>query len=376
MRRLWKKPALVLQFAVAFLCLVGWVLIFSASGVMAGEQYGDSFYFLKKQVMWTLFGLAGFVFASRIPYFFIRNAARWIGLVCILALLLVYVPNLGMVKNGARRWIGLFGLSLQPSEFVKIGLILYMAKFISERHQRLVELRRGVIPPLLVLGTACVLILLEPDFGSAVLIGSVGIVMLYMGGIRLVHLGLMSVSVMPFLYLLAWGAEYRRRRLLVFLRPWDDPMGDGFQVVQSLIALGTGGLHGLGIGGSVQKLYFLPYPYSDFIFAILGEETGLMGCCVVLGLYGVLVLAGFSIASRCPDLFGRLLVSGVVTLIALQAIIHAAVVAGMLPTKGLPLPLISFGGSSLVATFIGLGLVMNVARMERVIRDQVPEMIR
>ena len=361
---------MVLQLAMALLCFVGWVLIFSASGVLAEDQYGDATRFLKRQIIWSFIGFAAFLVASRIPYFFLRGAARWIGFGCLAALLLVYVPGLGMVKNGARRWIGFHGQSIQPSEFVKIGLIIYLAKFISERHQRLVEFKRGVLPPLCVLGAICLLILVEPDFGSAILLGAVGVVMLFMGGVRWIHLGVMSVSVMPLIYFLAWGAEYRRRRLLTFLRPWDDPMGAGFQVVQSLVALGSGGWHGVGIGGSVQKLYFLPFPYSDFIFAIMGEEMGLLGCCAVLSLYAILIASGFAIARKCPDLFGRLLASGVVTLIALQATIHAGVVTGMLPTKGIPLPLISFGGSSLVSTFIGLGLVVNVARMERMARGQ------
>lgn len=340
---------------------VGLVMINSASTVYARENYGDDYYFLKRQLAWLVVGLFFFWMGCRIDYHRIRKYSRLFLLAGLVLLLLVYLPGLGRSGGGARRWLRLAGFSFQPSELVKYLLIIYLADLLVRHQDRLEKFSTGFIPPLIVIGLTAVLILRQPDLGSALSIILVGMILLFAAGARITHLlGLVVVS-LPVLYLLIFRVAYRRQRILSFLNPRADAQGAGFQILQSLLALGSGGLWGVGLGESRQKLFYLPACNTDFIFSILGEELGLIGTLLVVLLFGGLLFTGFSIARKAPDLYGWLLAVGITSMLLLQAFVNMGVSSGILPTKGLPLPFVSYGGSNLICSFLAAGILFNIA---------------
>ena len=348
---------------VLLLTCIGIVMVYSASSVAAQAQFHDGTWFLKRQLLYELLGLIGMSVAWRIHYVQLRRFTFPLLLLTLVTLVLVLVPHVGRLAGGARRWLSFGGpLNFQPAELAKLALILYLANFLANRGSRSREFGAGVIPPLIVLGLTAVPILKQPDLGSALILVLITFVMLFVGGARLVHLAAVGALAVPAVLGVIFRAGYRSQRLLAFLHPWRDPRGSGFHIIQSLLALGSGGLLGLGLGHSRQKFFYLPERHTDFIFAIIGEELGLIGSVVVIVLFAALAMWGYRIATRCPDRYGALLVSGLTTMLVGQAVLNIGVVSGSLPITGVPLPFISFGGSSLVLNDIAVGILLNVSQ--------------
>lgn len=361
-----RAPDFWLYVPIIILAGIGVVMVYSASSIVAADRYGDAAYFLKRQLIWVALGGAAMLLTQRIHYAAFRRFTPFILLCAIAALGLVLHPGIGRVAGGARRWLAFGGpFSFQPAEAAKLAVVLYLANFLANRGSELRDFRRGIVPPLLITGLIFGLILAQPDLGSAMLIGLVLIVLLFVSGARIAHLAGMFIVGIPGLVLAILGEEYRRRRLLAFLDPWKDPQGAGFHIIQSLLALGSGGIFGVGLGNSRQKFFYLPERHTDFIFSILGEELGLLGTAAVIVLFALFAYRGFRIARRAPDRFGSLLASGITTMIVIQAVLNIGVTTGVLPITGVPLPFLSFGGSSLLFTMIASGMLLNISQYAR-----------
>ncbi len=358
-----RTPDYWLFLIVVALLGIGVVMVYSASSIVADEQYGDSAFFFKRQAVWVGLGMAALLVTQRVHYERLRRLTPLLLIGSLLALVVVLVPGIGRVAGGARRWISLGGpFAVQPVEAAKLGLVLYLANFLTNRGIDVGELRRGLLPPLLMMGTMFGLVILQPEMGSALLLGATTVAMLFVGGARILQLAGLGLLSTPILMVAILGEAYRRRRVLAFLDPWSDPRGVGFHIIQSLLALGSGGLLGVGLGQSRAKFFYLPERHTDFIFAIVGEELGLLGALAVLILFGLFAYRGFRIARTAPDRYGSLLASGITSMIALQAILNIGVTTGVLPVTGVPLPFMSFGGSSLVFSMIGVGILLNISQ--------------
>ena len=344
---------------VATLLLTGLVMIYSNTAVSCGVGLTRNRW-LAKQATWVALSAAAIIAFMFIDYHRLARYSRLILIATLTALAALLV--FGVRINGAKRWFRIGPLSLQISEFAKIAVLLYVADFVSRKHEVLGDLRQGFLPPVLVLGGTFGLILLQPDFGTAVLIAAVGMVMLIVSGVRWRHALPFFAAAAPIMFLLMTMKAYRWRRLVVFLNPWADPQGSGYHAVQSLIALGCGGLTGVGPGRGLQKLGFLPESETDFIFAIFGQETGFVGCVVLMAVFVALFYAGIRVSRAAPDVLGALLALGVTVLIGMQMFINIAVAASAMPTKGISLPFVSFGGSSLLALSVGIGILLNISR--------------
>jgi cell division protein FtsW len=344
------------------LALVGLVMVFSASAVVAGNRFHDSGYFLKRQLAWLAFGFVLLHIASRVDYiWWKRLSVPLLGLMTLL-LVMVLVPSLGVAAKGARRWLRLGPISIQPAEMVKLVAVIYLAAYLTKKEDLIRSFSSGLLPVLLVIGVLCGLVLLEPDLGTVVVIGLVTIGLLFLGGAELKHLLGLGLCAMPVVLVLVLGSSYRRQRLLTFLAPWKDPSNAGFQITQSFLAFGSGGPFGVGLGEGKQKLFFLPEAHTDFVLALVGEELGLVGTSAIVLLFTLFVVRGFQIAARARMPFGRYLGIGITLLIGGQALVNAAVATGMLPTKGLTLPFVSYGGSSLVVSLLAVGILLNISR--------------
>jgi cell division protein FtsW len=350
----------ILLLAVVLTCF-GVVMVYSSSSIMAAKRYGDGFYFLKRQGLFALIGFAVMVLVMQIDYHRLRRLAVPFFLGCAALLVAVLIPGLGSHAGGASRWIRLPGFSVQPAELAKLGLVMYMAHSLSKKGEKIRSLKFGFIPYVVVLACLLFLVLLQPDLGSAITLAAVAMMMLLVAGTRLTYVLSMGILAMPFLYFAVMNVDYRRRRIMAFLNPWEDPTNTGFQIIQSWIAIGTGGLFGNGLGEGKQKLFFLPEAHTDFIFAVVGEELGFAGVLVIAAMFLLLVLRGTRAALNAPDDFGRNLAFGVTLLLGLQAFVNIAVVLGLLPTKGLALPFISYGGTSMVTTLLAVGILLNVS---------------
>ena len=351
-----------LLITVLILLGVGLVMVYSASAVYADQKLGQSAYFLKRHILHCLAGLIGMAGVMSIPRSKLKQLGRPALLAAIFMLVLVLVPGIGRQISGARRWFRIAGVSFQPVEFAKLALIIYLADVISRKQTQVNKLFYCFLPAVLVIGLVMGLVVLQPDLGTSMLIGMVGLLLLCVAGVPLKYLGLLILSSLPAVYVLIFKVEYRRRRIMAFLNPWADRKATGFQLVQSLLALGSGGLFGLGLGQSRQKLFYLPEAHTDFIFSIIGEELGLIGTGGVIVLFGIFIWLGMRLALKSEDLFGHLVCVGLVSMVALEAVINIGVSCGGLPTKGLPLPFISYGGSSLFFHLVGVGLLFNVSR--------------
>lgn len=369
LRRGWRRtgsarPPLytMLLGTVLLLNLVGLVMVLSASSVYALADFGSSWLFFKRQLLWTALGLGALATASRIDYRHWRRSLGPLLLVSALLLALVLVPGVGIRVSGSTRWLGVGPLRFQPSELAKLTLLLYCADLLTRRAGALDRWRQVVRPVVLVSGFFGALIMLQPDMGTAIVTGLIVVTILFVGGVRLRHLSVLGMAAIIGGTGLAFAAPYRRARLLSFLDPWADPLDGGYQVVQSLIALGSGGWTGVGLGAGRAKWQFLPNAHTDFIFAVVGEELGLLGCVLVLSIFGTFLGLGARIALRAPDQFGCLLAAGVTGWIAGQMLVNLGAVTGILPVTGVPLPFVSFGGSALVFTMGGTGMLLNVAR--------------
>jgi cell division protein FtsW len=350
---------LLLAVTVALLGF-GLVMVWSASSALAQERHGGPYYFLLKQIAWGALGLAGMGAALRLDYRTLRRPAVVYSLLVVSTLLLVVVLFLRPV-NDTHRWIRLGALSFQPAELAKLAIVVYLAYHVERRAERVNELVT-LFPALLLLGWLGFLILIQPDLGTAFCLVLTGAVLLYVAGVRFKYFAALAIPAVVVLYAAVMSVPWRRVRITSFIDPWSDPQGAGYQVIQSLIAVGTGGVTGVGLMEGRQKLFYLPYPYSDFIFAVIGEELGMLGALAVVLAFVVLLWRGLKAAWGAPDDFGRFLAAGVTLSIVFQALINVSVVLGLLPTKGIPLPFISAGGSSLVFALFGVGLVANVSQ--------------
>lgn len=360
----------VLLFVTIILAVIGLVMVFSASAVVAGNRFHDSWYYLKRQLAWLAFGLALLHVASLIDYvWWKRLALPLLGLITVL-LVMVLIPSIGAMRNGARRWLDLKVFSIQPAEMAKLIGVIYLAAYLAKKEDRLQQFSAGLLPALLVVGVLSGLVLLEPDLGTVVMLGLVTGGLLFVGGARLSHLSTLALSAVPIGLALVLTSSYRRQRLMAFLEPWRDASDTGFQITQSFLAFGSGGLFGVGLGEGKQKLFFLPEAHTDFVLALVGEELGFVGTGIVVLFFVLFVVRGFQISSRARMPFGRYLGIGITTLIGTQALINACVVTGLLPTKGLTLPFVSYGGSSLVISLTGVGILLNISRDRQAGREE------
>jgi cell division protein FtsW len=346
---------------VILIC-VGIVMIYSASSIYAWERYKDTFFFLKRHLIFLAIGLLFTFVSMALDYRKLNRWAKPLLVVSIILLVLVLIPGIGREFGGARRWFRFKFISFQPSELANIALIVYLADFLSRKESVIKNLFKGFLPPMITLGLTLVLILAQPDLGSVVALGTVAFIMLFVAGVRLTHLTSVVLAGLPLLYLLIFSVPYRRMRIMAFLNPWLDPKGSGFQIIQSQIALGSGGIFGAGLGQSKQKLFYLPAAHTDFIFSIIGEELGLLGTIGIIILFMIFIKQSIQIIKNAPNKFGYFLSLGLVLMISFKAIINIGVSCGVLPTKGLPLPFISYGGSSLIFDMLSIGLLMNIAR--------------
>ena len=353
----------VLFTATLLLICVSIVMVYSASAVVALERFQQPYLFLTKQALWSVLGLAVLVVAMRVDYRTYRNEAFIWCLLGVVFVMLVAVLFSAPV-NGTRRWFGIGGLGVQPSELAKIACVFFTALMLERRMHRIDDLSYSLMPIGLIIGLVVALILLQPDFGTSISLALVVAVMVFAAGLHYRYFVGLALVALPAIYLVLVAAPYRRRRLLAFWDPWADPLGDGFQIIQSLVAVGTGGVFGRGLMGGVQKLFYLPEPHTDFIYAVIGEELGLIGATAILLCFCVIAWRGLRIAARAEDTFGSFVALGLTTMIAAQAFVNISVVLGLMPTKGIPLPLVSFGGSSLLINLLGMGVLLNISQHE------------
>ncbi len=367
-RKVHKPPLqydIALLFPVLFLVGIGIVMVYSASSALALKKFGTSYYFLKKQSFFALLGIVALVVSYHIPYRIFRSLTYPLLSLAFIFLIAILVSGFGYSAGGATRWLRVEGITFQPSEFARFVLVIYLAYSMNKKKDRIKEFKVGFLPHILLLGMFAVLIILQPDFGSVVILGAITWIMLFIGGVRISHLlGSLAVAI-PIIYYLMVSADYRVDRLICFLNPWQYSADQGYQIVHSLLAFGTGGIWGTGIGGGYQKLFYLPEPHTDFIFSVIGEELGLLGVLIILGFYTLILWRGVSIAINSKDVFGSLLAIGLTTAMGLQVCINMGVALGLLPTKGLTLPFLSYGGTSLLINMVSIGLLMNIGASKR-----------
>lgn len=354
-----------LLVTVVLLTGLGLVMVYSASAILAQEKFGGSFYFFRRMIVHALLGFALMGILWRIPYFYWRRLAYPLLGISLLLILVTLYSDLGLRVGGARRWLNLGWFTLQPSEVAKISLIFFMAYSLEKKQEKMELFSVGLLPNIVITGVLTFFVLMGRDLGCAFVMGLFVLIMLFLGGARVKHLSLLSLAGIPFLYHLILQEGYRLKRVLSFLNPWGDRYGAGFQIIQSLLAFNEGGIFGKGLGAGQQKLFYLPEAHTDFIFSVLGEELGLVGVLMTIGLFGFLGLRGFRIAKRAPDLFGRYLALGVVLLVSAQALLNMGVVMGLLPTKGLVLPFVGYGGSALMTTLMAVGVLLNVSTYQK-----------
>jgi cell division protein FtsW len=353
---------------VMVLVAIGIVMIYSASAIYANDRMQDSLYFIKRHLIYLLAGIFMMLVAMAVDIQTLKKYAKPLMAFSALLLVLVLIPHIGKETSGARRWFKIGPLNFQPSEFAKIAIMIYLADLLSRKEKTIRSFLHGYLPPVLVLGLVLGLVLLEPDLGTAIAISTVGMIMLFVSGVRPLYIFASILASIPALYMLLFRVPYRRKRMIIFLNPWSDKRGAGFQIIQSFIALGSGGLLGVGLGQSKQKLFYLPASHTDFIFSIIGEELGFLGAASVVVLFILFVWEGMKITFRAYGQFEKLLSMALVCLIALEAVINIGVTAGALPTKGLPLPFISYGGTSLIFHLTAVGLLLNIAKSSEVYR--------
>ncbi|MDQ0192576.1 stage V sporulation protein E [Paenibacillus wynnii] len=358
-------PDLWLLIPILSLLAIGMVMVYSAGSVLGFRNYGDSFYFVKRQLLFAGLGLVAMLITTNTDYRVWKGFAKTGLILCFILLILVLIPGIGVVRGGARSWLGISSFGIQPSEFMKMGMILFLANWLGQEDYDISSFTRGLLPPLALIGSAFGLIMLQPDLGTGTVMMGAALMMVYTAGAKIKHLLSLGVAgVAGFIVLIA-TAPYRLQRITAFLDPWSDPLGAGYQIIQSLYAIGPGGLGGLGLGMSRQKYSYVPEPQTDFIFSILAEELGFIGGLAVLALFLIIVWRGMKVAMSLPDRFGSYLAVGIVCMVAVQVVINIGVVIGMMPVTGITLPLISYGGSSLTLMLTALGILLNLSRYVR-----------
>src|SRR5215510_4689361 len=355
-------PDLWLFALVLSLVSLGVVMVYSASAIMAADRFHDPLYFLKKQLFWAVLGVCALWFGMHFDYRRLERFVIPLLVVSFVLLVLVLLPPFGQEINGTRRWFRAGFASFQPVELAKFALVLYLASFLTRRQEVIRSFIQGLLPLLMMAGTLAGLTILQPDLGNSLALIILTLALAYLAGARPAHMLAVAAAALPVVVVLVAMKPYRWRRMVAFMNPWDDPQGSGFQIIQSFLALGSGGWLGLGLGESKQKLFYLPEPYTDFIFAIIGEELGLVGAVLVVALFALLIWRGLRIGLRAPDPFGSYLALGLTVMLATQTVVNLGVVMGALPTKGLPLPFISFGGSALLTTMFASGVLLNISQ--------------
>ncbi|SHG94457.1 cell division-specific peptidoglycan biosynthesis regulator FtsW [Thermosyntropha lipolytica DSM 11003] len=354
-------PDFVLFVTILALLSIGLIMVFSASSVTSNVKYGDAYYYFKRQLIWAGIGLVIMMIIMRVDLKKIKALAYLVAALALVCLILVLTP-LGITAKGSSRWLGVGFLSFTPSELAKLGMVMFMARNLEVNLDNIKSFTTGILPYLVVLGLVCGLIMMQPDLGTSFALAGTVFFMLLAAGARWNHLvGIAAAGMLAIMGAIA-VAPYRMERFIAFLNPWKYARDEGFQTVQSLYALGSGGLFGMGLGRSRQKFFYLPEQHTDFIFAILGEELGFIGVFLVIALFILLAWRGFKIAINAPDNFSSLLATGITTMIVFQAAINIGVVCGALPVTGITLPFISYGGSSLLFTLIGAGILLNISR--------------
>lgn len=358
-------PDFILLIVTFTLLAVGLTMVYSASAIWAEYKFDDSFFFAKRQMLFAVVGIVAMFFIMNVDYWTWRTWAKILLIICFVLLVLVLIPGIGNVRNGSRSWIGVGAFSVQPSEFMKLAMIAFLAKYLSENQKLITSFKTGLLPSLSIVFTAFAMIMLQPDLGTGTVMVGTCVLMIFIAGAKISHfayLGLLGVA--GFVGLVV-SAPYRMKRITSFLDPWEDPLGSGFQMIQSLYAIGPGGLFGLGLGESRQKFFYLPEPQTDFIFAILAEELGFIGGSFVLLLFSLLLWRGIRIALGAPDLYGSLLAAGIIGMVAIQVMINIGVVTGLMPVTGITLPFLSYGGSSLTLMLMAIGVLLNISRYSR-----------
>ncbi|WP_096189221.1 stage V sporulation protein E [Evansella halocellulosilytica] len=358
-------PDLLLIGATVSLLIVGLIMVFSASAVWADYRFDDSFFFLKRQLFFAGLGLIAMFFMMNIDYWNWREMAKIFLIICFGLLILVLIPGVGLVRGGAQSWLGVGAFSIQPSEFMKIAMIFFLAKYLSDKQKYVTTWKKGLFPTLGLVMLAFALIMLQPDLGTGAVMVLTCVVMIFIAGAQISHFVYLGMIGVVGLVGLIISAPYRLERITSFLDPWQDPLGSGFQIIQSLYAIGPGGFLGLGLGASRQKYFYLPEPQTDFIFAILSEELGFIGGAFVLACFAILLWRGLRIALFAPDLYGSLMATGIIGMIAIQVMINIGVVIGLMPVTGITLPLLSYGGSSLTLMLTSIGVLLNISRHMR-----------
>lgn len=359
LKKLEEFDLIIMLMAIALTCF-GVVMVYSSSNIMAAKRFSDGFFFLKRQGIFAVAGFTIMLVVMQIDYRFWKKMAVPALLLCLVLLVLVLIPGIGGKAGGSSRWLKLPGFNLQPSEMAKLALIMYMAYSLDKKQDKVKSLSSGFIPYMIVLVILISCLVLQPDLGGALTLAAVAMVMLFAAGTRLIYIFSMFLLALPFLaYKLSKG--YHKSRIDAFLNPWSDPEGKGFQIIQSWLALGTGGVFGQGLGEGKQKLFYLPEAHTDFILSVIGEELGFLGVAVIIGMFFLLVQRAMRIAVAAPDTFGRFLALGIAVLFGIEATVNMCVVTGLLPTKGLALPFISYGGSSLLISLFAVGILLNIS---------------
>lgn len=351
----------VIFYTTMLLVFIGIVMVFSASFVQSAFKHNDAYYFLKRNLIFAILGFISMMIISNIDYRFWKKNAKAIGIIAVILLILVLTP-LGIEANGAKRWLGVGALSLQPAEIAKFATIIITAKLIEKKYDDIKSLTKGVIPLLIIPGIFFILIMLQPNMSTAGTIILVTFVMIFIAGMNMKIVGVMFASGIGLFLALGLTSEYRLKRILSFLDPFQDPLGSGYQVIQGLYALGSGGLFGMGLGKSQQKWFYIPEPQNDFIFAIIGEELGLVGCVVVIMLFVLLVYRCIRIALKCSNIFACMVVIGIGGQIGIQAALNIAVATSSMPVTGVALPFISYGGTSLIIFMSAIGIILNISK--------------
>ena len=357
-----KKYDKLLLLAVIAIIIFGIIMIYSASSIWAEYKYQDPFKFVKAQSAFFLLGLLCIFIISKLDINILYKKANLILLICFILLVLVLIPGIGSIRNGSRSWFGIGSLGIQPSEFAKLGLIIYVAKYLANNRKIIKDVKKGVLPILLVIGVFFVLIMLEPDFGTAMVIVLTLVVMIFISGVKLsffIKVGLLGLLGIVGLIIIA---PYRMERIVSFLNPWVDPLGSGYQIIQSLYAIGPGGLLGQGFLNSHQKQFYLPEPQTDFIFSIISEEFGFLGILIVTSFIAFIFYRIIRIALKENNLFKKYLAFGLGFGIIIQSLLNIAVVIGLIPVTGVTLPFLSYGGSSLLISMISIGIILNISK--------------
>lgn len=358
-------PDVWLLAATGMLLLIGVLMVYSASAVLSYHKFDDALFYAKRQFLFAVLGVLAMLWVTRLNYDAFRQWSK-VGLIaCFMLLVIVLIPGVGILRNGARSWLGIGAFSIQPSEFMKLAMIVFLAHWLADHQRSLTRFTSGLLPPLTVLILAFALIMLQPDLGTGSVLFATGLVMIFIAGMRVSHLFMLGgLGITGFIALIV-SAPYRMQRITAFIDPWQDQLGAGYQIIQSLYAIGPGGLMGVGYGLSKQKHLYLPEPQTDFIFSVAAEELGFLGGGTIIVLFAIVVWRGLHIAFHAPDLPSTLMAVGITGMLGIQAIMNIGVVTGTFPVTGITLPLLSYGGSSLTLTLLAVGVLLNISRYIR-----------